>query len=147
MHGSTHVTSCQLKNHAVFKYGIGRIIGENTEHLWAELKAVAKSLRCVNMSNVCAACKNVAACPRDDSVLLRYHSTTAVVYSATHGLLVYVRGPPHVSSWHQTRNQAEVLVHDSVHSLGCLSSILIGKGIRPLAHTVVVKLCPSIDAV
>ena len=47
LHGSAHITWCQLANQAVFVESAGRVIGKNLEHLWAELKAATKCLRSV----------------------------------------------------------------------------------------------------
>ena len=57
MHGSTHVTPCQLQHHLALAEGYGDIIGEQTEQLWATLKAARRPLRCE-----CVTCHSSAQC-------------------------------------------------------------------------------------
>ena len=57
MHGSTHVTPCQLQHHLALAEGFGDIIGEQTEQLWATLKAAWRLLRCE-----CISCHSPAQC-------------------------------------------------------------------------------------
>lgn len=45
LHGSSHVISCQLRFHAATAEGFGRIIGEDTEHIWSSMKLPCKNLR------------------------------------------------------------------------------------------------------
>lgn len=45
MHGAGHIHSCQMHNLVVFKEGFGWPVMEQSEQLWAELKAPAKNFR------------------------------------------------------------------------------------------------------
>ena len=50
MHGSTHMTPCQLQHHLALAEGFGDINGEQTEQMWATLKAAWRLLRCERVS-------------------------------------------------------------------------------------------------
>jgi hypothetical protein len=45
MHGVSHVMSCQLANLSIFKEGVGRVVLEQSEQAWAEVKFPAKNIR------------------------------------------------------------------------------------------------------